>query len=508
MPRHGDGLAATFREFVAALDAGDTRGVESFFVPGDQTLLVRHGTMVVGFADVVEAVRVEPLPAPGRLVQSHLREIGPEGTLVTAAYRPISGGQGVMTLLWQQIAEGWRISSAHLAVPGPAVDPAVWREAGAPLAPPLGNGPLTGMAVAAAENIRLGDRACSLGGFAEPLDPTPIEGTAPALASLQHAGAAVVGLARIGELGTDDTGRHPGGLPRNVRAPNRVPGGATCGPASAVAVGQADLGLGLDTAGSLLVPAAYQGLYGLRTTHGLVAAEGIALVAPSLDVVGWVGRDPELMERVAEVLLPERGRRRIDEVLVAPELLGLADPDVAGAVSQLVDRWDSGIAPLRMIHHDADLLADWAVACSEVRQLELADLCADWAEEQSVPPGSQVAAALRSGSAMDEAQRRRARRAQAAARAAVAELVGNGVLLLPTTATVAPSRASAPATGWQRTHRLLAVASIGGLPAVTLPLQTRHRLPCGAALVGPAGSDHALVGLARRLARAGGGPLA
>lgn len=85
------------------------------------------------------------------------------------------------------------------------------------------------------------------------------------------------------------------------------------------------------------------------------------------------------------------------------------------------------------------------------------------------------------------------------------------MLLLPTTATVAPSRASAdgPADpGRPRTDRLLAVASIGGLPAVTLPLQTRHRLPCGAALVGPAGSDHAVVDLARRLVRAGGGSLA
>jgi Asp-tRNA(Asn)/Glu-tRNA(Gln) amidotransferase A subunit family amidase len=86
----------------------------------------------------------------------------------------------------------------------------------------------------------------------------------------------------------------------------------------------------------------------------------------------------------------------------------------------------------------------------------------------------------------------------------VAELVGNGVLLLPTTATVAPTR-DRPAAhrGRQRTRQLLSVATVGGLPAVTVPLATRRRLPCGLSLVGPVGSDHALVGLARCLAEAG-----
>lgn len=104
---------------------------------------------------------------------------------------------------------------------------------------------------------------------------------------------------------------------------------------------------------------------------------------------------------------------------------------------------------------------------------------------------------------MDTAQRRHALRAQATARAAIAELVGNGVLMLPTTATVAPTRdrtGAAARRGRERTRQLLAVATVGGLPAVTVPLSTRRRLPCGLALVGPVGSDHALADLARRLA--------
>ena len=73
-------------------------------------------------------------------------------------------------------------------------------------------------------------------------------------------------------------------------------GGSTNGPASAVARGQADVGLGTDTAGSIRVPASYSGLHGLRPTHGAVPAEGVLPLAPSFDTVGlltialvWIG---------------------------------------------------------------------------------------------------------------------------------------------------------------------------------------------------------------------------
>lgn len=506
MPSHGDGLATSFREFVAALGAGDPRVVERFFAPGEQTLLVRRGGMVVGFAEVLEAVRAEPLADPGHLLQTHLREIGPDGTLVTAAHRSASGGEGVMGLLWERTEQGWRIAAAHLVGPEPALDRAVWCEVGDPLAPALGSGPLDGLTLAVAENVHLAGRPVGIGCPGARPYPASADRTAPVLLALQQAGVRTTGRARIEELGIGDTGDHHAGLPRNVRAPGRLPGGATCGPVAAVALGQSDVGLGLDSGGSLLLPAANQGVLGLRTTHGAVSVEGIVPTAPSLDAVGWVARDAEVLARVADVLLPERGRRRVDEVILVPEVLALADPDVAAAIQAVVDRWDASLAPLRMLHHGAEVLADWAATCRDVRHLEVAERHADWVDEAGVQLGAEASVALRSGRSMDRAQAGLVRRRQAAARAAVAELLGNAVLVLPTAATVAPSRSDAGGPGRRgrdRTRHLLAVSAAGGLPAISLPLATRRRLPCGLALVGPVGSDHALVGLARRLADAG-----
>ena len=73
------------------------------------------------------------------------------------------------------------------------------------------------------------------------------------------------------------------GTPPNAAVRGAIPGGSSSGPASAVALGQADIGLGTDTAGSIRVPASYQGLWGLRTTHGAVSLEGVAPLAPRYD---------------------------------------------------------------------------------------------------------------------------------------------------------------------------------------------------------------------------------
>jgi Asp-tRNA(Asn)/Glu-tRNA(Gln) amidotransferase A subunit family amidase len=88
-----------------------------------------------------------------------------------------------------------------------------------------------------------------------------------------------------------------------------------------------------------------------------------------------------------------------------------------------------------------------------------------------------------------------ARAAVARARAAIRERLGERVLVLPSAATVAPRAADAEAAR-AATMLLTCVAGIGGLPAVSVPVATASGLPAGACLVGPAGSDRALLRLA------------
>ena len=104
----------------------------------------------------------------------------------------------------------------------------------------------------------------------------PAATSASAVEALVAAGADVIGIAQTDEFAYSVAGRnsHYGTLP-NVAAPGSIPGGSSSGPASAVALGQVSIGLGTDTAGSIRVPASYQGLWGLRTSHGAIDTAGL-----------------------------------------------------------------------------------------------------------------------------------------------------------------------------------------------------------------------------------------
>ena len=61
----------------------------------------------------------------------------------------------------------------------------------------------------------------------------------------------------------------------------------------AVAGSLVDFALGTDCGGSVRLPASYCGIYGIRTTHGLVPADGVIDLAASFDTVGWFARDAQ-----------------------------------------------------------------------------------------------------------------------------------------------------------------------------------------------------------------------
>ncbi len=79
-----------------------------------------------------------------------------------------------------------------------------------------------------------------------------------------------------------------------------TPGGSSSGSAASVADGQVPLAFGTQTAGSLIRPASYNGIYALKPTHGAVAWSGARQYAPSLDTIGWYGRSVADLELVAK----------------------------------------------------------------------------------------------------------------------------------------------------------------------------------------------------------------
>ena len=116
--------------------------------------------------------------------------------------------------------------------------------------------------------------------------------TAPAVQALLDAGAHMIGKTITDEFAFSLNGQNLHyGTPRNAVTPERIPGGSSCGSASAVGHGIVDLALGSDTGGSVRIPACLNGIFGIRPTHGAVNIAGVMPLAPSLDTVGWFARD-------------------------------------------------------------------------------------------------------------------------------------------------------------------------------------------------------------------------
>ena len=109
---------------------------------------------------------------------------------------------------------------------------------------------------------------------------------APAVERLVRAGAIVLGKTNLDQFATGLVGvRSPYGAVRDARRPERISGGSSAGSAVAVALGLVDLALATDTAGSGRVPAALQGIVGIKATRGLVPTVGVVPACRSLDCV-------------------------------------------------------------------------------------------------------------------------------------------------------------------------------------------------------------------------------
>ncbi|GAB4083652.1 amidase [Myceligenerans cantabricum] len=388
------------------------------------------------------------------------------------------------------------------------MDSSVWRVLGddgvetvqpaGPLVAPTGSGVLDGETVAVKDLFAVAGQRIGAGNPAW-LAEAPVEAAhAPAVARLLGAGAAVTGIARTEEFAWSLTGANAHyGTPPNPAAPGRISGGSTSGPATAVAGGEVSVGLGTDTSGSIRVPAAYQGLWGFRPTHGVIPTAGVLPLAPSFDTVGWLTGDAGLLTRVGDVLLPAGGVAPSGELLTAPDLLAMLSPEVREAVVGAVHR---GTASLEQRPGQVDwpVGPTWVEALRVVQAAEAWEAHGGWAERHLDRIGPAVRGRFEYARTVTTAQAAEARGVAAAARTEIRDRLGSGVLVIPAVASVAPPAGDPDAAEAVRadTVRLCATAVLGGLPAVTIPVPTSGGPPTGFCLVGPAGSDRALLELA------------
>ncbi|PVE22175.1 amidase [Microvirga sp. KLBC 81] len=120
---------------------------------------------------------------------------------------------------------------------------------------------------------------------------------AACVAILRAAGAIVLGKTETIEFAAH--GRNA--VTRNPRDLSRTPGGSSSGSAAAVADQMIPLALGTQTGGSLIRPASFCGIFGMKPTFGTVSTEGAKRFSSSLDTIGWYARSLEDLALITEV---------------------------------------------------------------------------------------------------------------------------------------------------------------------------------------------------------------
>ncbi|WP_460274210.1 amidase [Celeribacter sp. ULVN23_4] len=196
---------------------------------------------------------------------------------------------------------------------------------------PLDLGPEEGVTVAIKDTIDIEGLPTRAGSKALD-DAAPATAHAEVVAGLLNAGARIVGKTTLHELAFGVSGINDyAGTAVNAKFPDLIPGGSSSGSAAAVAEGSARVALGTDTGGSVRIPAACCGVYGLKPTYGRVSRKGVMPDATSLDCVGPFANSIADIEWAMSAIDPSFEAERIEAARIG-YLPGQATPEIDAMV--------------------------------------------------------------------------------------------------------------------------------------------------------------------------------
>ena len=162
-------------------------------------------------------------------------------------------------------------------------------------------GPLHGVPVALKDNCEVA--GVRLTGGTPFLRDNVATADAKIVSRLRQAGAVILGKLNMHEWAIGGTTRNPHYGPcHNPWDPTRIPGGSSGGSGAAVATDMALITVGTDTGGSVRIPAALNGICGLRPTMGRISNRGVIPVSWTFDTVGPLARRAEDVAQVLQIL--------------------------------------------------------------------------------------------------------------------------------------------------------------------------------------------------------------
>jgi amidase len=368
------------------------------------------------------------------------------------------------------------------------------------------HGPLAGLTAAVKDMYGIaGER--SGGGNPDWLaNAAPAAAHCSAVRKLLDAGASIVGKTICDEFFYSVAGMNAHyGTPANVRAPGRIPGGSSSGSAAAVAAGACDFALGSDTGGSVRVPAALCGLYGIRTTHGRIATDGLMDMSPSFDTIGWLAGSAGVFRNVGNVLLGGGATAPVENLLVADDGFEQADPPVAALLGEALAAMSGVLPKPRHIRIAPEDLDPWRDVVRIIQAYEIWQVYGRFVEAKRPRFGPGVSERMQAAATITQAEADAARKTHAAAREHIRSHVPAGtVIALPSAPCIAPRIDSPPGeldAYRTRVMRLTCIAGLGSLPQVSIPAGTVQGCPVGLSFIGWPGGDEALLDLSVALAK-------
>jgi amidase len=370
-----------------------------------------------------------------------------------------------------------------------------------------GEGPLAGLSVVVKDMYDIAGERTGGGSPAWLAHQQPAERHSAVVQGLLDAGATITGKTVCDEFFHSVSGINPHyGTPLNVRAPDRIPGGSSSGSASACAAGCCDIAIGSDTGGSVRIPGALCGLFGIRTTRGRMDMSGAMAMAPSFDAGGWFAHSPGVFKKAGSALLRGTGNNNtIDRVVALEDAFGNANPDVAALCRKFLSAAVDSLPIMRSEQIASDEIDSWREAMRLTQAFEVWENYGSFVLRSQPQLGPGIAERMAVAATITAAQRDASERILGQARSRTEQLATPGTILaLPTAPCVAPLLT----TSQQELEayrigvmRLVCIASISGLPQVTIPIGTLDRAPVGISFVGWRNGDETLLSLADRLAR-------
>ena len=386
-------------------------------------------------------------------------------------------------------------------------------------------GPLHGIPILLKDNIDATPMATTAGSLAlEDFHPVP---DAFLVQGLRQAGVVILGKANLSEWANFRSPRSisgwssAGGQTRNPYALDRSPCGSSSGTAVAVAANLAVAGIGTETNGSILCPAAMNGLVGLKPTVGLVSRSGIVPIAPSQDTAGPMARsvdDPATADNRVLATFDYAARLRTanlrglrigllrESLAISPEVRAATDEAMealrqAGAVVVETSiptqgRWSQDERTLLLTEFRPALERYLQQRNAPVQTLdELIEFNRQHADRVMPLFGQELfeQAAASAGLASPAYIVARSRARRLAGPEGIDATLRADRLDVLVAATTGVAWKIDPASGDQFPGDGYDAAAVAGYPALTVPMGHANGLPLGLAFIGPAWSEARLL---------------